>query len=91
MILQVTDVSKTFGGIKALQGASVSVAEGSITGLIGPNGAGKTTLFNAIAGFSPADSGSIDFCGHDITQMKPWQIVRLGLSRTFQTPSGSPL
>ena len=87
-MLQATDVAKSFGGIKALQGASVSVTEGSITGLIGPNGAGKTTLFNAIAGFSPADSGSIVFCGHDITRLKPWQIVRLGLSRTFQTPSG---
>ncbi len=88
MILQATTLAKNFGGIRALQGASISVTAGSITALIGPNGAGKTTMFNAIAGFTPVDRGSIDFGGQDITRLKPWQIVRLGLSRTFQTPSG---
>ncbi len=87
-MLQATDIAKSFGGIKALEGASVSVKEGSITALIGPNGAGKTTLFNAIAGFVPIDRGSIVLDGDDITHLNPWQIVRRGLSRTFQTPSG---
>ena len=90
MLLETKNLVKNFGGIKALQSASISVSKDSITGLIGPNGAGKTTLFNAIAGFYPVEHGSIRFDGLEIRKLKPSKIVRLGLTRTFQTPSGFP-
>lgn len=90
MILEASNVHLSFGGIRALQGAGVEVEEGSITALIGPNGAGKTTLFNAVGGFASIDSGEIRLKGRSIVGAKPWQIARMGLSRTFQTPSGFP-
>ncbi|WP_284013867.1 ABC transporter ATP-binding protein [Halobaculum litoreum] len=82
--LVVQDLRKTFGGITAVDGASFSVEEGSLTGLIGPNGAGKSTTFNCITGVHTPTSGSVTFRGNDITGMAPHQIARQGLVRTFQ-------
>jgi branched-chain amino acid transport system permease protein len=83
-ILQVTDVYKSFGGVKAVNGVTMDVKRGSITGLIGPNGSGKTTLFNCITGTYGADSGIVVFNGTDITKMQPWTRAHLGMGRTFQ-------
>ncbi|MFQ5984546.1 MAG: ABC transporter ATP-binding protein [Alphaproteobacteria bacterium] len=85
-MISVRDLIKTFGGIRAVDGCSLDVAEGTITGLIGPNGAGKTTLFNIIAGFMRPDFGRIELAGRDITRMAPHRLFRLGLVRTFQIP-----
>jgi branched-chain amino acid transport system ATP-binding protein len=83
-ILEVDEVSKQFGGIRALDGATFGVDKGSITALIGPNGAGKTTLFNAITGFYRADEGSVCFEGHGIFGRPPYAIALRGMVRTFQ-------
>ena len=83
-LIEVSDVSKAFGGVIANQEISLDVPEGRITGLIGPNGSGKTTLFNSIVGFHPIDSGSILFEGREISKLRVQQIARLGLLRTFQ-------
>ena len=83
-MIEVASVSKYFGGIHAVENASLSVAAGSITGLIGPNGAGKTTLFNIIAGNFPPSSGKIFLDGEDITGRRPHQLFAKGLLRTFQ-------
>ena len=83
-ILELTQVRKTFGGIKAVEDFSLSVAEGEILGLIGPNGAGKSTLFNCIAGVFPPTSGEIVFRGEKINNQRPWDLCRKGLARTFQ-------
>jgi len=83
-ILELTKVRKSFGGIKAVEEFSLSVAEGEILGLIGPNGAGKSTLFNCIAGVFPPTSGEIVFCGEKINNQRPWDLCRKGLARTFQ-------
>jgi branched-chain amino acid transport system ATP-binding protein len=85
-MLDVQNVSKAFGGLQAVNGANVEVAEGSITGLIGPNGAGKTTLFNIISGFIKPDSGRIFFNGERIDSLAPHVIFHRGLVRTFQIP-----
>ncbi len=85
-ILVLEDVHKYFGGIRAVDGVSLSIRENSIVGLIGPNGSGKTTLFNVISGYYKPDKGRIIFDGRDITGLKPHQIYRLGLVRTFQNP-----
>lgn len=85
-ILKVENVSKRFGGVVALDNVSLSVHEGSVTGLIGPNGSGKTTLFNVISGFYPPDSGEVYFMGSKITGLNPNEIYNLGLVRTFQNP-----
>jgi branched-chain amino acid transport system ATP-binding protein len=85
-ILTVEGVTKSFGGLRAVDGCSLSVAEGSITGLIGPNGAGKTTLFNIITGFLTPDSGRIFLRDGRIDGLPPHRIFRKGLSRTFQIP-----
>ncbi len=82
--LKVQRISKRFGGISALDGASLSLSLGKVTGLVGPNGAGKTTLFNIITGFLPPDSGHVYLDGKDITREPAHQISRLGLGRTFQ-------
>ena len=82
--LVIAGVSKRFGGIVANDDISLTVPEGSITGLIGPNGSGKTTLFNSIAGHHPVDSGSISFEGREITRLRTAGIARLGMIRTFQ-------
>ncbi len=83
-IIEVENVSKSFGGVVANKEVSLSVARGAITGLIGPNGSGKTTLFNSIVGYHPVDAGSIRFQGKEISRMHVQQIARLGLLRTFQ-------
>ena len=84
-ILELENVSKSFGGVRANRGVSLKVERGRITGLIGPNGSGKTTLFNSIVGYHPIDSGSIRFDGHEISNLRVQEIARLGLLRTFQT------
>jgi branched-chain amino acid transport system ATP-binding protein len=83
-ILELTQVRKSFGGIKAVEDFSLSVEEGEILGLIGPNGAGKSTLFNCIAGVFPPTSGEIVFRGEKINNQRPWDLCRKGLARTFQ-------
>jgi branched-chain amino acid transport system ATP-binding protein len=83
-IIEVTKVSKAFGGVAANRAVSLHVQEGSITALIGPNGSGKTTLFNSIVGQHPIDSGSIRFAGREISRLGVQQIARLGLLRNFQ-------
>jgi len=83
-LIEVRNVSKSFGGVVANHDISIDVPEGQITGLIGPNGSGKTTLFNSIVGYHPIDSGSIKFKGREISKIKVQQIARLGMLRTFQ-------
>jgi branched-chain amino acid transport system ATP-binding protein len=83
-MLEVTNLSKSFGGLKAVDAASLAVRSGEIVGLIGPNGAGKTTLFAAIAGFHRPDGGRIALEGRDITGLPPHRICAAGMVRTFQ-------
>jgi branched-chain amino acid transport system ATP-binding protein len=83
-MIKVDDLHMHFGGIKAVDGASIEIAKGSITGLIGPNGAGKTTLFNVIAGHYKPTSGKVWLDGQDITGMPPHELFHMGLLRTFQ-------
>ena len=83
-ILVVENVGKSFGGRVALDGASLEVAPGSITGVIGPNGSGKSTLFNIVAGTLRSDTGRVLFDGRDISRATPAEICRLGVGRTFQ-------
>ena len=83
-ILQVKNVSKSFGGVQANVDISVSVEQGSIVGLIGPNGSGKTTLFNSIVGTHPIDKGSIVFDNTEVSEMPVPAVAKLGLLRTFQ-------
>lgn len=83
-IIEVKHVTRRFGGLLAVDDCSLSVRRGTITGLIGPNGAGKTTLFNMLAGNIVPDSGQILFDGEDVTGLKPHQLFRRGLLRTFQ-------
>jgi branched-chain amino acid transport system ATP-binding protein len=82
--LELVDVTKSFGGIKAVTHVSLSVPEGSIFGLIGPNGAGKTTVFNLVTGVYRPDSGTIRMNGLDLATKKPAQIAAAGVARTFQ-------
>ena len=89
-ILNLKDVSKTFGGIKAVTNVSFSVNQGEIVGLIGPNGAGKTTLVNLITGVHTLSAGSMTFMGKDITRFKPYMSARVGLARTFQVVQPFP-
>jgi branched-chain amino acid transport system ATP-binding protein len=90
MILDISSISKRFGGLHALDDVSFSVAEGKITSLIGPNGAGKTTMFNIIAGDLKPDAGSIAFKGQDITPLRPYQVCARGISRTYQLKNVFP-
>ncbi len=83
-MIVVEDIHKHFGGIRAVDGTSLTIETGSITGLIGPNGAGKTTLFNVIAGLFPPTSGRVLLDGDDITGLSPHQLFSRGLLRTFQ-------
>ena len=85
-MLEVQDVVRTFGGVRAVDGATLAVERGSITGLIGPNGAGKSTLFNCISGFLRAQAGRVLLDGRRIDRRAPHRIARAGLVRTFQTP-----
>ena len=83
-ILEVRGISKTYGGLRAVQDVSFDVAPGEILGVIGPNGAGRTTLFNLLNGLVPPGAGAVRFEGQDITGLKPNRICRLGVGRTFQ-------
>jgi len=83
--LEVKDVRKAYGAIKAVDGVSFALAPGEIVGVIGPNGSGKTTLFNAILGQIKPTTGHVAFCGEDITGMSPLELSRRGVGRTFQT------
>jgi len=83
-IINIQNVSKSFGGVVANHDVSLTVKPGTITGLIGPNGSGKTTLFNSIVGYHPIDSGAIQFEGEEISKFPVQQIARRGLLRTFQ-------
>ena len=83
-ILEVNNVSKSFGGVQANVDISMNVEQGSIVGLIGPNGSGKTTLFNSIVGTYPIDNGSIKFEGKELSELPVPVVAKLGLLRTFQ-------
>lgn len=89
-ILEGTGVSKSFGGLKAVSDVEFHVEEGEILGLIGPNGAGKTTFFNLLSGALPMDTGTVSFEGKKISGLKPNQICRLGMGRTFQAAKNFP-
>ena len=83
-MLQINDLSKYFGGVKAVDSVSFDLAEGELLGIIGPNGSGKTTVVNLITGFVKPDSGKISYRGQDITRWAPYKIINLGIARTFQ-------
>jgi branched-chain amino acid transport system ATP-binding protein len=83
-LLEADGMTKRFGGVAALDGCSIEVAEGTVTALIGPNGSGKTTLFNLITGYLPADAGRLRFAGGDVRRPEPARLYRMGLVRTFQ-------
>ena len=83
-LLEIKNLTKSFGGLTANQKVNIAVEEGEIVGLIGPNGAGKTTLFNCVTGHYRPDSGQVIFDGHDITGWSPERICKAGLVRTFQ-------
>jgi ABC-type branched-subunit amino acid transport system ATPase component len=83
-VLEAEGVSKSYGGLKALNACSVSFAEGAINALIGPNGSGKTTLFNIMTGYERADSGAVRLRGRDITNATPDKVFRMGVGRSFQ-------
>jgi len=84
VLLEVENLSKNFGGVAAVDDVTLQLRAGVISTLVGPNGAGKTTLFNLITGHLPADSGDVRWKGQSIKGMKPWQIARRGICRTFQ-------
>ena len=83
-ILDISEVTKNFGGLTALNDIDMHIAKGEILALIGPNGAGKSTMFDCVAGVYPPSSGAIHFKGQSIAGLKPWDLCRLGLARTFQ-------
>lgn len=85
-ILEISGVSKKFGGLPALRDVSFEVEKGDIVGVIGPNGAGKTTLLNCISGVFPLSAGVIKLSGQVISGLKPHQVCRAGMGRTFQIP-----
>jgi branched-chain amino acid transport system ATP-binding protein len=83
-LLEVREVSKSFGGVQAVNRVSVDVNEGDLLSVIGPNGAAKTTLLNMISGFYHPDSGTISLGGHDVTHIPPFKVAERGVARTFQ-------
>ena len=83
-LLKVSDLSLSFGGVRAISEVSFDVAEGEIFSIIGPNGAGKTSIFNAISRFYDVDAGRIEYRDQDITRIKPHKVAGLGIARTFQ-------
>lgn len=85
--LRITDLALHFGGVKAINGVSFDVADGSLTALIGPNGAGKTSLFNCLSGIYRPTTGQITIRGRDVTGLRQHRIARLGVARTFQSPA----
>lgn len=89
-LLETENLTKNFGGLRALDNVSIKVKKGELHSIIGPNGAGKTTLFNVISGVFPPTSGKVKFNGKDITGLKPYQISHLGIGRSFQVISIFP-
>lgn len=89
-LMKVMNVTKTFGGLTAVDDVSLSINGGETLGLMGPNGAGKTTLVNMICGSYGVDSGKIEFMGKDITRLAPHERCKLGISRTYQIPRPFP-
>ncbi len=85
-LLEITEVTKTFGGVIAVNGCSMRIREGTVVGLIGPNGAGKSSVIDLVSGFERPDSGSVRFDGVEVVGKRPDVISRMGLIRTFQTP-----
>lgn len=83
-LLTVRDLQKRFGGLRAVAGVTFGVRRGAIQGLIGPNGSGKTTVFNLLTGFIAADAGEVEFNGRPVLGLRPHQVARLGICRTFQ-------
>ena len=83
-LLQVTSLTKSFGGVTAVKSVSINLNQGDLLGVIGPNGSGKTTLVNLVTGFVKTSSGEIVYRGRNITNWAPYKIVRLGIARTFQ-------
>ncbi len=90
IVLNVSDVQKSFGGLKALSDINLQVEDGKIHAIIGPNGAGKSTLLNVCVGRIPPDSGSVAFHGETLTGKQPYQINQVGVARVFQTPEIFP-
>ena len=88
--LEARGIELAFGGVRAVAGVDLTVFEHEIHAIIGPNGAGKTTMFNALSGFYFPDAGTVRFRGSDVTRMPNWKRIRLGMGRTFQTPSIFP-
>lgn len=88
LILQARGLRKSFGALRAVDGVNLDLRRGDITGLIGPNGAGKSTLFGLIAGETRPSDGQVLFQGNEITGMKPEQVFRHGLARTFRDYPG---
>jgi branched-chain amino acid transport system ATP-binding protein len=86
-LLEVRDLAKSFGGLKALDGVTLSVEKGSLAILIGPNGSGKTTLINTVCGFYKPDRGQVFYDTSDITGWAPHKVYAVGVARTFQVPS----
>lgn len=89
-LLEVSDIRKSFFALEVLKGVSLTIEEGTITGIIGPNGAGKSTFFNTLAGELTSDSGSIRFAGEDITKCSSYEVARRGMVRSFQISRGFP-
>ncbi len=83
-LLKVTDLSKSFGGLRAVSSFNIAIEEGELVGLIGPNGAGKTTAFNLLTGVYEPTEGAIEFDGKSVVGLKPYQITQRGVARTFQ-------
>jgi ABC-type branched-subunit amino acid transport system ATPase component len=90
MILELRDVARHYGGVRAVDGVSCGVEQGSITALIGPNGAGKTTLLNLASGVTPPSAGTVFLGGTDVTGQRSHQLCHAGIARTFQTPQLFP-
>ena len=82
-LLEISDITKDFGGLEALNNVSMGINDGDIISLIGPNGAGKTTLFNCITGTMPPTSGSIRFQGEELVGLDPHDVARRGIARTL--------
>jgi branched-chain amino acid transport system ATP-binding protein len=89
-LLRITGLCKRFGGLTALDGLDLELWPGEVLGLIGPNGSGKTTLFNVVSGALPADGGRIEYQGRPLLGLRPHQVCRLGLARTFQITKPFP-
>ena len=85
-LLELTGISRHFGGLRVIDGLDLRIDAGEILGIIGPNGAGKTTLFNMIGGVLPPSAGRLVYAGRDVTRMKVWDRCRLGIGRTYQVP-----